>query len=84
MPQTKPIAEPISTAEAAVRNQVTANYITLLARKGVIAAKKLGRDWMIDESSLSTYLATPHKRGPKLGSHHKRMSASPPPLGEGK
>lgn len=65
MPQMKQIAEPISTAEAAARYRVTANYITLLARKGAITARKLGRDWMIDESSLSTYLATPHKRGPK-------------------
>ncbi len=65
MPQSKPITEPISTAEAAARYRVTANYITLLARKGAITARKLGRDWMIDESSLSTYLVTPHKRGPK-------------------
>jgi excisionase family DNA binding protein len=67
MPQTNQIAEPISTTEAAKRYRVTANYITLLARKGAINAIKFGRDWIIDEPSLRSYLATPQKRGPKPG-----------------
>jgi excisionase family DNA binding protein len=64
----------ISTTEAAERFQITTGYVTQLARKGVIKAKKLGRDWMIDENSLQFYLTHPLKRGPKLGSKHQRRS----------
>src|SRR5579875_827458 len=58
-------AEALSTTEAARRYHVSQRYITFLARKGAIAAKKLGRDWLIDNASLSAYLSTPHKPGPK-------------------
>jgi excisionase family DNA binding protein len=65
MGHTNLFAEALSTTEAAHRFQVSQRYITFLARKGAIAAKKLGRDWLIDEASLNTYLSTPHKPGPK-------------------
>jgi excisionase family DNA binding protein len=55
----------ISTTEAANRYHVSQRYIAFLARRKAIIAKKLGRDWLIDEASLSAYLATPQKRGPK-------------------
>jgi len=70
MPQASFFTEPISTSDAATRYRVTANYITQLARKGAIRALKFGRDWIIDESSLRAYLATPQKPGPKTGTHH--------------
>jgi excisionase family DNA binding protein len=76
MPQSQTIAEPISTLEAAARYHVTPNYITMLARKGAITARKLGRDWMIDESSLKSYLMTPHKRGPKPKLSNPRRAKS--------
>jgi excisionase family DNA binding protein len=66
----------ISTTEAAVRFQVSRGYVTQLARKGLIKAKKLGRDWMIEESSLQFHLTHPLKRGPKLGSKHHARSTS--------
>jgi len=69
-------AETLSTIEAAHRFQVTANYITQLARKGAIKAKKLGRDWIIDETSLRTYLITPQKRGPKPHAKDPRLPKS--------
>ena len=59
-------ANALSTIEASTRFQVSANYVTQLARKGAIKAKKLGRDWIIDEVSLETYLRNPQRRGPKL------------------
>lgn len=71
MPRARQIAKAISTTEAAIRFHVTRNYIARLARQGAIKADKFGRDWLIDEVSLQSYLATPQKRGPKPGSTHK-------------
>ena len=63
--QASDFASTLSTIEAASQFSVSANYVTQLARKGAIRAKKLGRDWIIDSTSLETYLHTPRKRGPK-------------------
>lgn len=72
MPQVSEFAEAISTTEAAHRYQVTRRYVSFLAQKGAIKAIKIGRDWIVDASSLRTYLISPQKRGPKPQTHNPR------------
>jgi len=65
MPTSEPIHEEISTVAAAAKYHLTPSYIARLAREQIIRARKFGRDWIIDESSLREYLAQPRKPGPK-------------------
>jgi len=55
----------ISTVAAAEKYQMTPSYVARLARTHTIQARKFGRDWIIDEEALCTYLARPRKPGPK-------------------
>ena len=50
-----------STKEAAEKLGLSQDHIRLLARQGVIEAKKIGRDWVVLE------LAYKRKRKPKGG-----------------
>jgi len=72
MPQVSELADAISTTEAARRFQVTRRYVSFLAQKAAIKATKIGRDWIIDATSLRIYLTTPQKRGPKPQTHDPR------------
>ena len=50
-----------STKEAAERLGLSQDHVKLLARKGVIKAEKLGRDWVVLDLSYQ------RKRRPKGG-----------------
>jgi excisionase family DNA binding protein len=68
-PEGKPL---LSTAEAQRRSGLTRDHISLLIRRGIIEATKIGTNWLIYEDSFNRYLASPRKRGPK-SSHQKRQ-----------
>jgi hypothetical protein len=57
--------EEISVQEAAAKYGLTASQITKLARGKKIRGRKFGRDWILDEASLRSYVAQPRKTGPK-------------------
>jgi len=54
-----------STKEAAERLGLSQDHVKLLARKGVIKAEKLGRDWVVLDLSYQ------RKRRPKGGRNEK-------------
>jgi hypothetical protein len=76
MAHQKETFETLSTIEAAQKYNVSPNYITQLARKGLIKARKLARDWAIDNESLQAYLNNPRKRGPKPQSQKPRKAVA--------
>ncbi|GLV57532.1 hypothetical protein KDH_43680 [Dictyobacter sp. S3.2.2.5] len=55
----------INTLEASTIAGMSREYIQRLARKGRIEGLKTGHDWLVYEDSLTTFLATPRKTGPK-------------------
>lgn len=46
---------PLTTAEAAGRLGVSRRRINALIRQGRIAAVRVGRDWLVDPSSLDSF-----------------------------
>jgi hypothetical protein len=46
----------LSLRKAAEMSPYSAEYLNLLARKGKIKAKKIGRDWLITKSDLFHYM----------------------------
>ncbi len=52
--------ELLSLKEAAGFSPYSADYLNLLARKGKIRARKIGRDWLITKSDLFQYLRRQH------------------------
>ena len=58
-----------STKEAAERLGLSHDHVRLLARKGVIQAKKLGHDWIVLELNYK------RKRKPKGGITMNRQSS---------
>lgn len=55
----------ISTTEAHQRSGLSRDHISLLIRRGVLDATKVGNYWLIYEDSFERFLAQPRKRGPK-------------------
>jgi len=57
----------LSLAEAAKLTPYSAEYLSLLARKGLIAAVKIGKDWHVTPEALNQYMALvkSRKRGRK-------------------
>lgn len=48
--------ELLSLKDASLLSPYSADYLNLLARKGKLRARKIGRDWLITKSDLSDYL----------------------------
>ncbi len=48
-------SEYLTTAEAARRLGFTVQHTRRLVRNGVIEGRKLGRDWLVSESSVEGY-----------------------------
>ena len=46
----------ITTKEGAARSGYSADHIGLLLRRGILAGKKMGRDWFVYEQALNTYV----------------------------
>jgi len=70
----------ISTTEACERSGLTAGYISLIARRGLVEAIRVGNYWLIYEDSFERFLAMPRKPGPKGGA--ARTSTAPSMAGE--
>lgn len=56
MNQTTQEVELLSLKDAAELSPYSADYLNLLARKGKIKARKIGRDWLITKADLFEYL----------------------------
>ena len=61
----------ISLKEAAARSGLSTGFLRRLCRTGVIAAVKVGRDWVVTWSAVAAYLEDPRKR-----SHDPRKNQS--------
>lgn len=48
--------ELLSLKDAAMLTPYSADYLNLLARKGKLKARKIGRDWLITKADLFEYL----------------------------
>lgn len=55
----------LSLAEAAKRTQYSQEYLSLLSRRGMIAATKIGKNWYITPEALNSYLTGLSSRGRK-------------------
>lgn len=55
----------ITTKQAAARSGYSADHIGLLLRRGMLAGKKMGRDWFVYEQSLDRYVKSNPKPGRK-------------------
>ena len=53
-------AELLSLKEASELSPYSADYLNLLARKGKLRARKIGRDWLITKADLFQYLNKQH------------------------
>ncbi len=52
--------ELLSLKDAAELTPYSADYLNLLARKGKLRARKIGRDWLITRADLFEYLKRQH------------------------
>ena len=55
----------LSVTEASAFSGFTRNHINYLITQGQLDAIKVGSIWLVYEDSLSRYMASPHKPGPK-------------------
>lgn len=53
-------SELLSLKDAAELSPYSADYLNLLARKGKLKARKIGRDWLITKADLFEYLKHQH------------------------
>ena len=60
MPTSSSELELLSLKEAAEISPYSADYLNLLARKGKLKARKIGRDWLITKADLLEYLKHQH------------------------
>lgn len=66
----------LSTSEAIKKSGLSRVHIQRLLRKNQLEGVKLGHDWLVFEDSLLTYIAQPHKTGPK-GPRNKSSAVIP-------
>jgi hypothetical protein len=52
----------MSRSEAAKRTPYTANFLRLLARRGKLQVRKIGRDWLITSNELSLFMKRQQER----------------------
>ena len=53
----------VGTKEAAKRLGVSVRRVQAMIAQGIIAARKLGRDWVIEQSDLQRVIAKDRKPG---------------------
>lgn len=58
-------SELITVSEASVLSGYTPQHIRLLIRQGAISARRAGGIWLIEFSSLRSYMDNAPKPGPK-------------------
>jgi len=56
MEETSSTLELLSLKDASELTPYSADYLNLLARKGKIRARKIGRDWLITRADLFNYI----------------------------
>jgi len=71
MNQAKQELELLSLKEAATLTPYSADYLNLLARKGKLRARKIGRDWLVARTDLFHYL---HKQKIESQSRIRQLS----------
>jgi excisionase family DNA binding protein len=59
------LPELISLSEAAELSGLSAGHLRLLASRGEIWAKKLGRNWVTTARAVEEYLKKDHRPGPR-------------------
>ncbi len=52
----------ISLTEAAALSGLSAGHLRLLAEKGKLKARKIGRNWITTKEAVAEYLANPESR----------------------
>jgi excisionase family DNA binding protein len=55
----------LTTKQAAEVAGYSPDHIGLLLRRKLIQGEKIGRDWLVDEKSLTKYIEASPKPGPK-------------------
>lgn len=60
MPQLSSSLELLSLKDASEFTPYSADYLNLLARKGKLRARKIGRDWLVTKPDLFEYLKKQH------------------------
>ena len=65
----------LTTTQAAQRYGFTATYLAKLCKDGMLVARKVGRDWLIDPHSMQAYADNwqDRKPGPKGKKHDKAV-----------
>jgi hypothetical protein len=58
--------ELISLTAAAELSGLSQSHLRLMARKGVLWGKKMGRDWFTTARAVNEYLARDRRPGPKV------------------
>ncbi len=58
-------SELITVSEASVLSGYTPQHIRLLIRQGLVSARRAGGIWLVEASSLQTYIDNAPKPGPK-------------------
>ncbi|MGP1371532.1 MAG: helix-turn-helix domain-containing protein [Almyronema sp.] len=58
-------SEMITVSEAAELSGYTPQHVRLLIRQGLISARRAGGIWLVEASSLKSYLDKAPKPGPK-------------------
>lgn len=71
MDETRLTLELLSLKDASELTPYSADYLNLLARKGKIRARKIGRDWLITKADLFDYL---HKQQTDSQSRLRQLS----------
>ena len=61
----------LTTPQAAERLGVTVDWINKLIRAGILSARKLGRDWLVDAESVANYQATRRPQGKPKGARNR-------------
>ena len=60
-----PVPGYITTTEAAARAGRTKDHISMLCRKKILRAVRVGRDWLVEQASLDAYIDTDPRPGAK-------------------
>jgi hypothetical protein len=55
----------LNTTEAEALSDYSQAYVRILARKGQIEARKMGRDWLVSRESLLAHKAQMDRLGPQ-------------------
>jgi len=55
----------LSSSEASAKSGFTRTHINYLINQGMLEAVKVANVWLVYEDSLSRYLASPRRPGPK-------------------